>query len=85
MPYADECSSNGATAVHGTSQEVGKTSTKREQIANSVAAAAAVLSPRKTLYTVQKQAKKKGKKYKSNVASALHYISNSSLHGAVTP
>ena len=84
MPYADECSSNGATAVHGTSQEVGKTSTKREQIVSS-GAGAAVLSPRKTLYTVQKQAKKKGKKYKSNVASALHYISNSSLHGAVTP
>ena len=46
-----------------------------------------MLSPRKTLYNAAK-AKKKARKYQSNVASALHYISNSSLHGgsgAMTP
>ena len=84
VPYVDECSSTGATGIHCTGQEVGKASTKREQIVSS-GAGAAVLSPRKTLYTVQKQVKKKSKKYQSNVASALHYISSSSLHGALTP
>ena len=62
MPSGDECSSTGATGIHCTSQEAGKTSAKREQVVSSVAAAA-VLSPRKTLHTVQKQVKKKGKKY----------------------